>query len=118
MKKPELVAPAGNLEKLKIAIDYGADAVYIGGKRWSLRARTDNFTLSEIAKATDYAHKHKKKVYVALNIFAHNKDFVGLRNYIKKLSSIEVDAYIVSDPGIISIIQEVTLRQIFIFPLR
>jgi len=108
MKKPELVAPAGNLEKLKTAIDYGADAVYIGGKRWSLRARTDNFTLSEIAKATDYAHKHKKKIYVALNIFAHNKDFVGLRNYIKKLSSIEVDACIVSDPGIISIIQEVS----------
>ena len=108
MKKPELVAPAGNLEKLKVAIDYGADASYIGGKRWSLRARTDNFTLSEIAKATDYAHKHKKKVYVALNIFARNKDFVGLRNYIKKLSSIEVDAYIVSDPGIISIIQEVS----------
>ncbi|MBU0478915.1 U32 family peptidase [bacterium] len=108
MKKPELVAPAGNLEKLKVAIDYGADAVYIGGKRWSLRARTDNFTLSEIKKAVDYAHKRKKKVYVALNIFAHNKDFVGLENYIKKLSSIGIDAYIVSDPGIISVIQEVS----------
>ncbi len=107
MKKPELVAPAGNLEKLKTAIDYGADAVYIGGKRWSLRARTDNFTLSEIKKAVDYAHKRKKKVYVALNIFAHNKDFAGLENYIKKLSCIGIDAYIVSDPGIISIIQEV-----------
>ena len=107
MKKPELVAPAGNLEKLKIAIDYGADAVYIGGKKWSLRARTDNFTLSEIAKATDYAHKRNRKIYIALNIFAHNKHFVGLENYIKKLSSIGVDAYIVSDPGIISVIQKV-----------
>jgi len=108
MKKPELVAPAGNLEKLKMAIDYGADAVYIGGKRWSLRARTDNFTLSEIEKATDYAHKRNRKIYIALNIFAHNKHFVGLGNYIKKLSSIGIDAYIVSDPGIISIIQKVS----------
>ncbi len=108
MKKPELVAPAGNLEKLKIAIDYGADAVYIGGKRWSLRARTDNFTLSEIKKAVDYAHKRGKKIYVALNIFAHDKHFIGLENYIKKLSSIGIDAYIVSDPGIISVIQEVS----------
>lgn len=108
MKKPELVAPAGNLEKLKTAIDYGADAVYIGGKRWSLRARTDNFTLSEIKKAANYVHKRKKKIYIALNIFAHNKHFIGLENYIKKLSVIGVDAYIVSDPGIISIIQEVS----------
>jgi len=107
MKKPELVAPAGNLEKLKIAIDYGADAVYIGGKKWSLRARTDNFTLSEIKKAVDYAHKRGKKIYVALNIFAHDEHFIGLENYIKKLSSIGIDAYIVSDPGIISVIQEV-----------
>ena len=108
MKKPELVAPAGNLEKLKIAIDYGADAVYIGGKKWSLRARTDNFTLSEIKKAVDYAHKRGKKIYVALNIFAHDKHFIGLENYIKKLSSIGIDAYIVSDPGIISVIQKVS----------
>ena len=107
MKKPELVAPAGNLEKLKIAINYGADAVYIGGKKWSLRARTDNFTLSEIKKAVDYAHKREKKIYVALNIFAHDKHFIGLENYIKKLSSIGIDAYIVSDPGIISVIQKV-----------
>jgi len=107
VKKPELVAPAGNLEKLKIAINYGADAVYIGGKRWSLRARTDNFTLPEIKKATDYVHKRNKKIYVALNIFAHDKHFIGLENYIKKLSNIGVDAYIVSDPGIISVIQKI-----------
>jgi len=108
MKKPELVAPAGNLEKLKVAIDYGADAVYIGGKRWSLRARTDNFTIPEIKKAVDYAHKRGKKIYAALNIFAHDKHLVGLENYIKKLSGIGINTYIVSDPGIISVIRKVS----------
>ncbi|MCX7695059.1 MAG: U32 family peptidase [Caloramator sp.] len=107
MKKVELLAPAGNLEKLKTAFIYGADAVYIGGENFSLRAMADNFTIDEMKEGIEFAHNLGKKVYVTINIFPHNNDLVGLPEYIKKLREINVDAVIVSDLGIFSIVKEV-----------
>lgn len=101
----ELVAPAGNLEKLKIAFRYGADSVYCGGKEYSLRAQADNFSLEEIAQGTGLAHDLGKKVYITVNIFAHNRDLKGLPDYLHQLKDIGVDALIISDPGIINIAQ-------------
>ena len=80
MKKPELLAPAGDLIKLKTAIDYGADAVYIGGKAFSLRVASNNFSYEDMKEGISYAHKRGKKVYVAINIIAHNKDFENLKD--------------------------------------
>ena len=97
MKKIELLAPAGDLEKLKIAFLYGADAVYIGGRKYSLRANAKNFSLKEIEEAVLYAHHLKKKVYVTVNIVFHDKDLVGLDEYLDKLKNLGVDAVIVSD---------------------
>lgn len=99
---PELLAPAGNMECLKAALEYGADAVYIAAKRLGLRAYADNFGPDEISQAAKYAHKLRKKVYVTMNIFAHNKDLEDLDEYVKSLSDAEVDAVIVSDPGILA----------------
>ncbi|MBL4931988.1 peptidase U32 family protein [Clostridium paridis] len=101
MKKPELLAPAGSLEKLKIAIDYGADAVYIGGSKLNLRAFADNFTNEQIKEGVEYAHSRGRKLYVTLNVFPHNGDLVGLEDYLKDIYSLGVDAVIVSDPSII-----------------
>ena len=98
MNRVELLAPAGNMEKLKVALLYGADAVYIGGKNYSLRANATNFKLSEIKDAVKYAHKLKKKVYVAVNIVFHNEDYKELLNYLKSLELVGVDAVIFSDP--------------------
>jgi len=105
--KIELLAPAGDLERLKWALMYGADAVYIGGRDFSLRANATNFSIEEIKEACDYAHKLNKKVYVTVNIVFHNKDFKNLGNYIKELEKAKVDAVIVSDLGCINIIKEV-----------
>lgn len=107
MKKPELLAPAGNLEILKMAICYGADACYIGGEEYGLRANAKNFTIEEIAEGAIFAHERGKKVYVAVNILAHNDDLTGIDEYIKKLYEAKVDAIIVADPGIFSIAKEV-----------
>ena len=87
MNKPELLAPAGNFSKLKTAVYYGADAVYIGGKSFSLRALSDNFTDEEIARAVEYAHGKNVKVYVTVNIFAKNSDFDKAKEYFKFLYS-------------------------------
>lgn len=105
-KKIELLAPAGNLEKLKFAYLYGADACYIGGRDYSLRANAKNFSIEEIKEATLYAHKINKKVYVTVNIVFHNEDIKGIISYLKSLEEIQVDAIIVSDPLIIDIIHE------------
>ena len=102
----ELLAPAKNLETLKFALLYGADAVYIGGKDYSLRANADNFSIDEIKEAVLYAHNLNKKVYVTVNILFHNKDFLGLEEYVKKLYKFNVDAVIVSDVGAIKIIKD------------
>ncbi len=103
--KPELLSPAGSLEKLKHAVIYGADAVYFGGKDLSLRAAADNLTLSEIKEGILFAHGQGAKVYAALNIFAHNDHFNGLVDYIKKLVEAGIDAVIVSDPGIFNAVK-------------
>jgi U32 family peptidase len=106
-KKPELVAPAGDLNKLKTAIEYGADAVYAGGKEFNLRNAASNFSLSDIEKAVVYVHERNKKIYIPLNIFAHNHHIPRLEQYIKELSKYPVDALIVSDPGIIEIVKDI-----------
>ena len=102
----ELLAPAGNMEKLKTAFHFGADAVYLAGKRYGLRAFADNFTDEQIAEAVDYAHNLGKKVYVTLNIFAHNPDFDDLTDYLKVLENAKVDAVLVSDVGMFSFVKQ------------
>ena len=107
MQKPELLAPAGNLNKLKLAFYYGADAVYAGGKAFSLRTFADNFTDEELREGISYAHKRGKKVYVAANIFARNSDFSTLRDYFKKLEDMGADAVLISDLGAFRVCREV-----------
>ncbi|MGB3532805.1 MAG: U32 family peptidase [Microcoleaceae cyanobacterium] len=105
MWKPELLAPAKNLERLKVAITYGADAVYVGGQKYGLRARADNFTDYDLEQAVAFAHRHNAKVYVTLNAFPHDQDLDGLEDYCQFLDAITVDAVIVSDLGMIRTIQ-------------
>jgi putative protease len=107
MNKPELLAPAGNLEKLKTAINFGADAVYLGGSKLNLRASADNFTIEELKEGLEYAHSRGKKVHVTLNVIPHNEDLVGIEEYLSELYEIGVDAVLIADPGIFSIAREV-----------
>lgn len=107
MKNLELLAPAGSLEKLKMAIIYGADAVYLGGQKFGLRAQAKNFSMEQIKEGVEFAHKRDKKVYVTLNIIPHNEDFEDLPEYINELNEIGVDAVIISDPGVFSIVNEI-----------
>ena len=106
-KKIELLAPAGGLEKLKTAIIYGADAVYFGGELFSLRAGAGNLSIEEISEAMDFIHNHSCKGYMTINIYPHNEDIPLLIDYVNKLKDIPVDAFIVSDPGVIQIIKSV-----------
>ena len=106
MKKPELLAPAGNMEKLKMALLYGADAVYLGGKAFGLRAFGGNFTNEELQEAVDFAHKLGKKIYVTVNIFPHNSDIAKLPAYLTFLNEIKVDAILVADLGIFTLAKE------------
>lgn len=106
-KKPELVAPAGDIEKLKTAIEYGADAAYAGGEGFNLRMGAPNLTLQEIKEATEWVHKRGKKIYITLNIFARNYHVSAIRPYLKKLAEIPIDAVIVSDPGIFMTVQDI-----------
>lgn len=106
MKKIELLAPAGSLDKLKIAYLYGADACYIGGQDYSLRANATNFSNEEIKEAVEFAHSLNKKVYVTVNIVFHNDNYKGLIEYLKNLSKYKVDAIISSDPSIIDIVKD------------
>lgn len=108
MKRPELLAPAGNMEKLKVAFAYGADAVYFGGSSYGLRAFAGNFSNDEIKEAVEYAHRLGKKAYITVNIFPHNEDLIGLDEYLKYLYSCNVDAVILSDPGIFKIARDVS----------
>lgn len=103
----ELLAPAGNMEKLKTAFYYGADACYFAGTKYGLRAYAGNFTDENLIESVNYAHKLGKKAYVTVNIIAHNEDFADMENYIKFLHKIGVDAVIVADVGIISLIRKV-----------
>ena len=102
----ELLSPAGDLERLKIAFLYGADACYIGGRDYSLRANAKNFSIEEIEEACKFAHSLNKKVYVTVNIVFHNEDLEGLTDYLKKLEEAGVDAIIVSDPLVIDVLNE------------
>ena len=96
VKRPELLAPAGDLEKLKIAVEYGADAVYFGGELFSLRAGAGNLSVEEIREGTAYAHDRGRKVYMTINIFAHNEDMDRLQDYLKQIAGIPIDGFIVS----------------------
>lgn len=106
MKIPELLAPAGNMEKAKIAIAYGADAIYLSGELYGMRAGAGNFGKDELVQVIDYAHDKNVRVYVTVNIFPHNRYLEGLPNYIKFLQDIRVDAIIVADVGVIRMAQQ------------
>ncbi len=107
MRKPELLVPASSLEVLKVAVIFGADAVYIGGEVFGLRAKAKNFSKEDMAEGIAFAHAHGVKVYVTANILAHNQDLEGVREYFKELKEIRPDALIISDPGIFTIAKEV-----------
>lgn len=107
MRRPELLIPASSLEVLKIAVMYGADAVYIGGEAFGLRAKAKNFSMEEIKEGIAFAHAHEVKVYITANILAHNNDLEGVRAYFKELREIKPDALIISDPGVFAIAKEV-----------
>ncbi|WP_017728592.1 peptidase U32 family protein, partial [Halalkalibacterium ligniniphilum] len=100
-KKPELLAPAGSLEKLKVAVHYGADAVYIGGQEFGLRSNADNFSIDEMREGVQFANKYGAKVYVTTNIYAHNENMDGLEEYLRSLQEVGVTGIIVADPLII-----------------
>lgn len=106
-KKPEILAPASSLEVLKTAIYYGADAVYIGGEMYGLRAKAKNFTSEDMTTGIDFAHEQGKKVYVTANITAHNRDLKGVEEYFSELREMAPDALIISDPGVFSIAKEI-----------
>lgn len=106
-EKIELLAPAGDLEKLKIAALYGADAVYFGGQNFSLRAASSNFDIKELNEGLDFLHSLGKKGYLTLNIYAHNYDLTGLRNYLYEIKDIPFDGIIVSDPGVIMLCRKI-----------
>jgi Collagenase and related proteases len=110
MKKPELLAPAGDWEKLTYALAYGADAVYMGGQAFGLRAYAGNFRSDEMEKAVNWTHELGKKIYITVNIFAHEADFAELPAYLRQLEGLGVDGALVSDPGIITLAQEVAPR--------
>ena len=110
MERIELLAPSGNLERLKIALLYGADACYIGGQDYSLRANAKNFSIDDIKEAVDFAHKLKKRVYVTVNIVFHDKNLEGLKEYLLTLDKIGVDAFIVSDVVVMQMMKELKIK--------
>ena len=107
IEKPELLAPAGDFEKLRAAISFGADAVYLGGAEYSLRSKAKNFDVDGIAQAVDYAHGFGCKVYVTVNIYARNEDFKRMYDFLIQLRCTQADAIIVSDPGVYSLVKEI-----------
>lgn len=109
-KKPELLAPAGNLEKLKVAIRYGADAVFVGGKEFSLRSGASNFTLEDIKGAVEFANKYNAAIHVTCNIILHQDNLQGIEDYLRKLDEIGVRAIIVADPYIMMIAKKLNLK--------
>ena len=106
-EKIELLAPAGDLEKLIIAVDYGADAVYFGGESFSLRAGAGNFDIEEIKTGIKYAHAKNKKCYLTLNIFPHNDDIEHMTEYLNLIKNLDIDGFIVSDPGVTELVKEI-----------
>lgn len=110
IKKPELLAPAGNLEKLKIAILYGADAVFVGGKEFSLRSQASNFSLEDIKEGVEFAKKHNAAIHVTCNIILHEDNLEGIENYLRALDEIGVSAIIVADPHIMLLAKKMNLK--------
>jgi putative protease len=108
VNKPEILAPAGDLEKLKFAIEYGADAVYAGGSSFGLRAYAGNLKEEELRLGVEYTHQHRRKIYITVNIFAHEQDFAALIPYLEFLREIKVDGIIVSDPGVLAVVRQET----------
>lgn len=106
MRPVELLIPAGSLEVLKTAVRYGADAVYIGGEAFGLRAKAHNFTITDMKEGIAFAHEHECKVYLTVNVFAHNRDIEGIREYFRTLREVPVDALIISDPGVFMMAKE------------
>jgi putative protease len=108
LDKPELLAPAGSLEKLKFAVRYGADAVYIGGRKYGLRSNADNFSIEEMREGVEFASRYGAKVFVATNIFAHQEDLPGVGDYLKQLEDAGISAIIAADPAIVEIALKTT----------
>lgn len=108
MKIPELLAPAGTMEKLKVAVHYGADAVYLGGKSFGLRNLAGNFSHDELSEALSYAHARGVRVFLTVNAFPDNNDLPLLRSYLESLAPLPVDAYIVADPGVLALVREIS----------
>ena len=104
--KPELILPAGDPEKARFAFEYGADAVYLGMAKYSMRKTEVRFTISEIGKTIDYAHKLGKRVYITFNIFAHDKHLKTLASDIKKIAALNPDAFVIADMGVLNIIRK------------
>lgn len=107
MRKPELLIPAGSLEVLKTAVTFGADAVYIGGEAYGLRAKAKNFSMEDMAEGIRYAHEHGVRVHVTANILAHNEDLEGVREYLQELKGMKPDALIIADPGVFMMAREI-----------
>ena len=107
MRKPELLVPASSLEVLKTAVIFGADAVYIGGEAFGLRAKAKNFSMEDMKEGIAFAHKHGVKVYITANILAHNRDLEGVEEYFKELKEIKPDALIIADPGVFEIAKRI-----------
>ena len=107
MRKIELLVPASSLEVLKIAVVFGADAVYIGGEAFGLRAKAKNFSKEDMAEGIAFAHEHGVKVYVTVNILAHNDDLPGVREYLQELKELKPDELIIADPGIFTNAREI-----------
>ena len=107
MKKLELLAPAGDLEKLKTAVTYGADAVYFGGELFSLRAGAGNLSYQDMEEGIRFAHDRGCRCYLTVNVFAHNEDIEPLREYLSSIRNLDIDAFLVSDPGVMDILQDV-----------
>src|ERR1700730_3973319 len=106
LDKPELLAPAGSLEKLKFAVHYGADAVYIGGQKYGLRSNADNFSIEEMRQGVEFAAKYGAKVFVATNIYAHQEDLAGITEYLQELENAGITAIIAADPAIVELAQK------------
>ena len=113
MRRPELLIPASSLEVLKVAVMYGADAVYIGGEAFGLRAKAKNFSMEDMREGISFAHAHEVKVYVTANILAHNRDLPGIRAYFEELKLLGPDALIIADPGVVLLAREIGPGSIF-----
>ena len=108
MQKPELLAPAGNMKKLEIAVHYGADAVYLGGEAFGLRNFADNFTVAEMAEALEYCHARNVRAYLTVNSYPHNNELDKLQYFLNEVAGLPFDAYIVADPGVIDLVREIS----------